>query len=299
VALKISNSSAGKGDSTVPKQKCGLIMPISTMPGYPESHWTDVRSIITDAVSEAQLEANLVSVTDEVTVIQKTIVQNLYDNPIVICDVSGKNPNVMFELGLRLAFDKPTIVLKDDETTFIFDTGTIEHLVYPKDLRFGKIVEFKTKLTAKIKATMEIASKDPKYSTFLKHFGKFTISKLDETEVTSQQFILDELQSMRQSVEMLNSRIAQTNRDSSLRRIAVLVNNPRHKTMEDLHKTFISSVRGIEKMVSSPTPNGKVRLEFTLSPDAPKNAESMILALSRTYPNPVSAMEDIDADSQS
>lgn len=40
----------------------------------------------------------------------------------------------MFELGMRLTFDKPTIIIKDNTTDFIFDTGPIEHLQYPKDL---------------------------------------------------------------------------------------------------------------------------------------------------------------------
>ena len=77
---------------------------------------------------------------------EKEIIQNLYENPGLVCDVSGKNPNVMFELGLRLAFDKPTIIVKDNKTSYSFDTSAIEHLEYPRDLRFSKIVEFKKTL---------------------------------------------------------------------------------------------------------------------------------------------------------
>jgi hypothetical protein len=150
VVLKKTNGADLEPPAPVLKTKCGVIMPISSIGDYPDSHWADVLAIIGAAVSDAGLDASLVSNADEVTVIQKTIVQNLYDNPIVICDVSGKNPNVMFELGLRLAFDKPTIVVKDDKTSFSFDTGTIEHLAYPRDLRFARIVDFKAKLTAKI-----------------------------------------------------------------------------------------------------------------------------------------------------
>jgi hypothetical protein len=185
------------------RPKCGLIMPISSIGDYPESHWSDVQEIITDAVADAGLEASLVSYADETTVIPKTIVQNLYDNPIVICDVSSKNPNVMFELGLRLAFDKPTIIVKDNATSFSFDTGTIEHLPYPRDLRFARIVEFKAKLTSKIAGTLE-AAKDPDYSTFLKHFGKFTVAKLQETEVSGQEYVIEELRSIRETLNTLS-----------------------------------------------------------------------------------------------
>jgi hypothetical protein len=34
----------------------------------------------------------------------------------------------MFELGMRLAFDKPTVIIKDDKTDYMFDTGIIEHV---------------------------------------------------------------------------------------------------------------------------------------------------------------------------
>lgn len=178
-------------------------MPISSIDGCTESHWSDVLEILTEAIDYANFEANLVSHADEVGVIHKIIIQNLYDNPIVIVDVSGKNPNVMFELGMRLAFDKPTIVIKDTQTPFIFDTSSIEHLEYPRDLRFSKIKEFKDKLSSKIIATHSKAKTDPNYSTFLKHFGEFKVAKIDEREVTGQEFMLDELKSIRTSLNRL------------------------------------------------------------------------------------------------
>src|SRR5690606_23299218 len=95
--------------------------------------------------------------------IHDRIVSNLYSNEIVVCDVSSKNPNVMFELGLRLAFDKPTIIIKDELTGFSFDTGVIEHLQYPSSLRFSQIVEFKDALIKKINATYEKSKSDPNY----------------------------------------------------------------------------------------------------------------------------------------
>lgn len=176
---------------------CGIVMPISSIDGCNEAHWSDVHEILTEAIEDAGFEANLVSNADDVGIIQKRIIQNLYENPIVVCDVSGKNPNVMFELGLRLAFDKPTIIVKDDRTSYSFDTASIEHLEYPRDLRFSRIVEFKDKLAEKIKATHERAMSDSNYTTFLKHFGEFTVVKLDKKEIPGQEFILEELAAIR------------------------------------------------------------------------------------------------------
>jgi len=176
-----------------PSPKCGIVMPIAAMDDCSEVHWSDVLGILTDAIEEAGFSANIVSNADEVTIIQKTIVQNLYELPVVVCDVSQKNPNVMFELGLRLAFDMPTIIVKDDKTSFSFDTGVIEHLEYPRDLRFNKIAEFKRKLGHKVAATYSKKINDPEYSTFLKHFGRFRISSLETTEVSSNEYIVAQL----------------------------------------------------------------------------------------------------------
>jgi hypothetical protein len=180
---------------------CGLVMPISSIDGCNEQHWSDVKEILTEAVEGAGFKANLVSYADDVGVIQKRIIQNLYENPIVVCDVSGKNPNVMFELGMRLAFDKPTIIVKDEKTSYSFDTSPIEHLEYPRDLRFTKIVEFKESLKEKIKATLKKSEADPSYTTFLKHFGTFTVAKLDTKEVSKEDFIIEELRDLKKTVQ--------------------------------------------------------------------------------------------------
>ncbi|TCL34799.1 hypothetical protein EV691_101238 [Azotobacter chroococcum] len=176
-------------------------MPISSIDGCSAEHWGEVKAVITEAVESIQehsFTVSLVSDSDESGVIQKRIVQNVYSADIVVCDVSGKNPNVMFELGMRLAFDKPTVIVKDDKTDYSFDTGIIEHVGYPRDLRFSKIVLFKEKLAEKVKATYQKSVDDPEHSTFLKNFGKFQVANLSEDIVSTDKMILtmmSELQS--------------------------------------------------------------------------------------------------------
>lgn len=192
-----------KMKKNIVKPHCGIVMPISSIDGCDESHWAEVLDIITESIENAGFEGSLVSSADDVGIIQKRIIQNLYENPIVVCDVSGKNPNVMFELGMRLAFDKPTIIIKDDKTSYSFDTSPIEHIEYPRDLRFSKIVEFKDKLTEKISNTHEKAKNDANFTTFLKHFGEFKVAKIDKKEVSGQEVILEELRDLRYSLRRL------------------------------------------------------------------------------------------------
>jgi hypothetical protein len=182
---------------------CGIVMPISAIDGCDESHWSDVQDILSESIESAGFDPNLVSNADDVGIIHKRIIQNLYDNPVVVCDVSGKNPNVMFELGLRLAFDKPTIIVKDEKTTYSFDTSAIEHIEYPRDLRFSKIVEFKQKLAEKIKFTYQKATSDNSYTTFLKYFGEFKVAKIEEKEVSGHEYVIEELKGIRHMMDRI------------------------------------------------------------------------------------------------
>ena len=186
------------------KLTCGIVMPISSIDNCSAEHWKEVQEILKDAISSTGFVARLVSESDDSGIIQKRIIQNLYSDPIVVCDVSGKNPNVMFELGMRLAFDKPTIVVKDDKTDYSFDTSPIEHISYPRDLRFASIVKFKESLTEKIKGTYKRASEDKNYTTFLKHFGKFKVAELEEQTISKDDFILKSIEDLREEVKRLS-----------------------------------------------------------------------------------------------
>ncbi|MCB1604119.1 MAG: hypothetical protein KDI59_05710 [Xanthomonadales bacterium] len=186
------------------KPVCGIIMPISSIDGCSAEHWAEVLTIMKEAIGDAEFEPNLVSDADDSGIIQKRIIQNLYKNEIVVCDVSAKNPNVMFELGLRLAFDKPTIIIKDDKTDYSFDTSVIEHLGYPRDLRFSKILKFKETLKSKIQNTFNKSKEDKNYTTFLKHFGEYKVSDLGQKEVSSDKYILTAIDEIKDSIRAIN-----------------------------------------------------------------------------------------------
>jgi hypothetical protein len=204
--------------------KCGIIMPIASMGDYSESHWQDIKSIIIEAtqqISGYKFKTEIVSNSDgEINIIHKNIITNIYNSDIVVCDISGRNPNVLFELGMRLTFDKPTVIIKDDETPYIFDTSSIETLTYPKDLRFNKIVNFKENLANRIKLTYEKSIEDSDYSPFLGHFGEFKVPVLNVTAVTEpQQIILDEISTLRAEIRSLRNESSRDYRTAEKNRV--------------------------------------------------------------------------------
>jgi hypothetical protein len=177
------------------RDMCGIIMPISGKDEYSKEHWEEVYNILKEVIDSAGFDANLVSFTKDTSIIHANIVTNLADNPIVVCDVSSKNPNVMFELGLRLALDKAVVVIKDEKTDYSFDTSPIEHLSYPADLNYHAIKRFKEQLKEKIEATRaKSLAKD--YSPFLKHFVKLKAKKLDEREAEMNEIVLQKINNL-------------------------------------------------------------------------------------------------------
>ncbi|MCD8477364.1 MAG: hypothetical protein LRY68_05185 [Sulfurospirillum sp.] len=107
----------------------------------------------------------LVSEDTASNVIPTTIIKNIFENDIVICDVSGKNPNVMFELGIRIAFDKPVVITKDDKTKISFDIASLKYLGYPQSQHYGQMQTFKETLAKSLQATLK---ESPSY---LQSFG--------------------------------------------------------------------------------------------------------------------------------
>lgn len=201
----------GVAENEPHKIKCGLIMPISKSQGLEPEHWLNVKGIICEALADTEFDVRLVSESDDVGVIHKSIVQNIYKNDLVICDVSTHNANVMFELGLRLAFDKPTVIIKDDETPFSFDTQVIEHIVYKRSLHYVDIVSFKKKLKDKVIATLE-QSRQPDFSTFLGHFTINHISKIEEKTVSVTDALVERIEQMQNTINMVaKQQIRQSN----------------------------------------------------------------------------------------
>lgn len=237
---------------------CGIVMPIADNPDYSLGHWLEVKEIIEEAfVNDVDIELFLVSDDPSVGLIHERIVTNLYENDIVICDVSSKNPNVMFELGMRLAFDKPVVIIKDERTNYSFDIGGIEHLTYPSVLDYHSIVKFKKLLREKVLATIEKSKKDTNYSPFLKSFSRaISAGKIIESKLSEGEAIIEEVKNLRRDVLNLRNSIRNEDQDKILINEpgARLINNPINmQRMIGYAKEYTSIYSGVneEKLISA------------------------------------------------
>ena len=133
---------------------CFVIMPIAECEGYESNHFAHVyNDIIKPAVAKTDYTATRADEVKETNLIHLDILKKLIDAPIAICDLSTRNPNVLFELGIRQAFVKPVVLLQEKGTPKIFDIAPLRYLEYSKDMRYHEVIETQNKLCEAINAT--------------------------------------------------------------------------------------------------------------------------------------------------
>ena len=136
------------------KEKCFVIMPISDPEGYKKGHFRYVyEDILIPAIEGAGFEAKRADDDGSSSMIQVNIIRDIIEAPMAVCDLSTRNPNVLFELGIRQAFDLPVVLVQEQGTQRIFDINTINTIDYRKELRYREVMEDRKKIQDAISAT--------------------------------------------------------------------------------------------------------------------------------------------------
>jgi hypothetical protein len=125
---KSANSSIILGESI----NSGTLVAFVAMPfsekssTYQKGYFDEVlKHLITPAAVKANFNARTAKKAGS-EVIQSTIVNDLDSADLVIVDLTEHNPNVLFELGMRIAFNKPVCLIRAKGTPAIFD---IDHML--------------------------------------------------------------------------------------------------------------------------------------------------------------------------
>jgi hypothetical protein len=102
-------------------------------------------------------------------VIQSTIINELLEADLVITDLTDHNPNVLFELGMRMAIDKPVALIKSNDTGKIFDVDNMLRVhEYNQNLWKSTIEKDVPDLIEHFKAAWENRSSEQTYMKILR-----------------------------------------------------------------------------------------------------------------------------------
>lgn len=131
-------------------------MPIADMSPYPEGHFSRVYEfIIKPACEKAGFRPLRADDVQKTNFIMLDILKCVVKSPMMIVDLSGRNPNVLYELGVRQAFDLPVTLIKDESTNRIFDIQGIRDIVYNESLRIDSVNKAVSALSRIIRNTYD------------------------------------------------------------------------------------------------------------------------------------------------
>ena len=151
---------------------CFAIMPISTPAdmldkyGDPNHFVRVAKHIFKPAAEAAGFEFKAPASTSAV-VIQAEIIEYLEKADLVLCDISTWNANVFFELGIRVALDRPVAMVRDHLTTSIpFDNSIVNTHIYD-----GRMDVWRVEDTVPILATFLKSAENQQQNALWKYFG--------------------------------------------------------------------------------------------------------------------------------
>lgn len=155
------------GDETKKVPECFVIMPFTTPEGYESDHFKKIyNQLFKPAIKAAGYEPHRVDEDNASNTIQSKIIERLIDAPMVLCDLSTRNPNVLYELGMRHAFDKPVLLVQEKSTPRIFDISGISTVDYRGTRLYDEILEDQELITKALKETASVKKKYSVLSTY-------------------------------------------------------------------------------------------------------------------------------------
>lgn len=120
--------------------RCFVIMPMSDAEPYPAGHFRRVYEfLIKPACTRAGFRAFRADDVNQTNHIVLDVLRQLLHAEMAICDLSARNANVFYELGMRQAFNKPVTLIKDLRTPRVFDIQGLRDIEYDEGLRVDTI----------------------------------------------------------------------------------------------------------------------------------------------------------------
>ncbi|WP_410756666.1 hypothetical protein [Citrobacter youngae] len=125
---------------TVKPKTCFVMMPIADHPDYEPGHFNRVyQYLIKPACIKAGYQPIRADDNKASNMIMFDILKKIVECDMAICDLSSRNANVFYELGLRQAFNKKTILITDNLLPAPFDISAFRYVPYSHTLRVDTV----------------------------------------------------------------------------------------------------------------------------------------------------------------
>ncbi|MCL8600606.1 hypothetical protein NAB30_00790 [Proteus mirabilis] len=151
---KVTDSDKVAEQHLIKKKTCFIIMPIADHPDYEKGHFKRVYEyLIKPACETAGYEPIRADDSKASHMIMFDILKKIVECDMAICDLTTKNANVFYELGLRQAFNKKTILITDGKEKAPFDIAGFRYVEYSSTLRVDQVKIDIPKITEMLEKT--------------------------------------------------------------------------------------------------------------------------------------------------
>lgn len=189
------------------KEHCFIVMPFGRDAAEQRWHNGWFKAVIEPVVRELKYDPILAAQEEKPNAINDEIREHLVYDPMVIADLGGMtpkddpNPNVMYELGIRHAFDFPLVIMAWEDQQIPFDVGNQRALKQLRDLHDLEINR------SKLKSFIEFAQKGEYYKPMeiVKRRAELEAATGTIPQDTLLRTILDEMKAMRGEISEIDS----------------------------------------------------------------------------------------------
>lgn len=204
-------------------KNCFVIMPIADCDGYEKGHFAHVYDdIIKPAIDKTEFTAIRADEVKETNFIHLDILKKLIDAPIAVCDLSTRNPNVLFELGIRQAFDKPVVLIQEKGTPKIFDIAPLRYLEYSKEMKYHEVLESQKSLQEAIEATKAAEGDSGNINSIVKLMALSSPAIIPNLDNSNKEVLaLDVMRSQMNDLKMMMEMIVHEGRKGISRRSSI------------------------------------------------------------------------------
>lgn len=204
-------------------KNCFVLMPIADCDGYEKGHFAHVYDdIIKPAIDRTEYTAIRADEVKETNFIHLDILKKLIDAPIAVCDLSTRNPNVLFELGIRQAFDKPVVLIQEKGTPKIFDIAPLRYLEYSKEMKYHEVLESQKKLQEAIEATKAAEGDSGNINSIVKLMALSSPAIIPNLDNSNKEVLaLDVMRSQMNDLKMMMEMIVHEGRKGISRRSSI------------------------------------------------------------------------------